>query len=105
LEPGLIFKEYSVTSLGMPSISEGFHVKMSLFVQRKSTSALSYLGESEAPMRATFPSGLLGSIKTSLVTSVGSEDPADHLESGAYLVASSLMTASSSEAMVAVASS
>jgi hypothetical protein len=46
LESGLIFKAYSATSLSMPGISEGFHTKISLVARRKSTSALSYLGES-----------------------------------------------------------
>jgi hypothetical protein len=55
LEPILIFKACSVTFLGMPSMSEGFHMKMSLFVWRKSTSALSYFRERLAPMRTTLP--------------------------------------------------
>ena len=46
LEPSLIFKVCSVTSLGMPSMSEGFNVKMSLLARRKSTSVLSYSEES-----------------------------------------------------------
>jgi hypothetical protein len=40
-------------------------------------SALSYLGESEMPMHTTLPSELLGSMRTSLVPSVGSKDLAD----------------------------
>ena len=53
LEPGLIFKVCSVTSLGMPGMSKGFHAKMSLLAQRKSRSALSYSEESAVPMRTT----------------------------------------------------
>jgi hypothetical protein len=60
LEPGLIFKACSGTSLGMPSISEGFHAKISLLARRKLTSTLSYLGESVVPMRATLSLELLG---------------------------------------------
>jgi hypothetical protein len=45
-------------------------------------SALSYLGESEVPMRTTLPSKLLGSMRISLVPSVGLKDLIDHLESG-----------------------
>jgi hypothetical protein len=44
LEPARISKACSVTSLGMPGISEGLHVNMSAFARRKSTSTTSYLG-------------------------------------------------------------
>jgi hypothetical protein len=37
-------RECSATSLGMPGISEGLHVKMSALEQRKSTSTTSYFG-------------------------------------------------------------
>jgi hypothetical protein len=37
-----------MTSLGIPSIFEGFHAKMSLLARRKSMSALSYLRECSA---------------------------------------------------------
>jgi hypothetical protein len=79
----------------MPGISKGFHAKMSLFARRKLMSALSYLGENEVPMHTTLPSELLGSMRTSLVSFVGSKDPADHLESGASSAVASLMTVSS----------
>jgi hypothetical protein len=36
--------ECSATSLGMPSISEGLHAKLSAFARRKSTSTTSYFG-------------------------------------------------------------
>ena len=55
LEPSLIFKACSVTSLEMPGMSEGFHAKMSLLAQRKSTSTLSYSKENVVPMRTTLP--------------------------------------------------
>ena len=67
LEPGLIFKVCSVTSLGMPSMFEGFHAKMSLLARRKSMSVLSYSEESVVPMRTTWPLETLGSMRTSLV--------------------------------------
>jgi hypothetical protein len=49
LEPGLILKVCSATSLRMPNISEGFHVKTLLFARRMLTSMLSYLAERSAP--------------------------------------------------------
>ena len=66
LEPGLIFKACSATSLGMPGMSEGFHAKMSLLARRKLTSALSYSEESVVPMCTTSPLEPLGSMRTSL---------------------------------------
>ena len=59
----------SVTSLGMPGMSEGFHVKTSRLARRKSASSLSYLDGSLVPIH-TFLVGLLGSISTTLVSSV-----------------------------------
>jgi hypothetical protein len=44
-----LFSLCSVTSLGIPFMSEGFHVNTSRFALRKSTSALSYLGSSAYP--------------------------------------------------------
>ena len=105
LEPDLIFKACSTTSLGMPSMSEGFHTKISLLAWRKSTSALSYLEESAVPMHTVLPLELLGSMRTSLTPSVGSKDLANRLESGASSAVPSLMTASSSEAVIAEACS
>ena len=66
VEPGLIFKAYSATSLGMLGMFEGFHVKMSLLVWRKSMSVLSYSEESVVPMRTTLPLEPLGFMRTSL---------------------------------------
>ena len=103
LEPGQIFKVCSVTSLGMPSMSEGFHAKMSLLAQRKSTSALSYLEESVVPMRTVFTLVLPRTMRTSLEPSVGSKDPVDFLGSGASSVTSFLMAASFPKAMIAMA--
>ena len=105
LEPGLIFKACSATSLEMPGMSEGLHAKMSLLARRKSTSTLSYLEESVAPMRTTLPSKLLESMRTSLVPSAGSKDLAGRLGSGASSTTSSLMAASSLEATIDVACS
>jgi hypothetical protein len=76
LEPGLILKACLVTSLRMPSISEGFHTKMSLLVRRKFMSALSYLGER---------SGLVGSTGTSLVFFMGLKEHAGLLGVGRLL--------------------
>jgi hypothetical protein len=44
----------SITSLGTPGIFDGVQVNMSEFARRKVTSALSYLGESPAPMVTKF---------------------------------------------------
>ena len=84
-------------------MSEGFHVKMSLLTQRKSTSVLSYSEESMVPMRTIFPSVLLGSRRTSLYPSASSKDPVDLLGSGASSVTYFLMSTSSSEATIAAA--
>ena len=78
LEPALIFKACSATSLGMPSMSEGLHAKMSPLMWR-STSALSYLEESVVSMRTALPLELLGSMRMSLEPSAGSKDPTDRL--------------------------
>ena len=83
----------------MPGISEGFHAKMSLLSRRKSTSALSYSGESAVPIRTFLPSELLGSKRTSLEPSTDSNDPDDFFASGASSTTFSLRVASSSEAM------
>ena len=65
-------------------------------------SALSYLEESVVPMHTTLPLELLGSMRTSLAPSIGSNDPADYLGLGASSTASSLIAASSLEATIAV---
>ena len=103
VEPGLIFKACSMTSLRMPRMSKGLHAKMSLFAQRKSMSALSYSEESIVPMCTTLPLEPLGSMRTSLAPSTSLKDPADLLWSGVSLATSFLMVASSLEAMIAVA--
>ena len=87
--------------LGMPSISEGFHTKMSLLSWRKSTSVLSYSEESVVPRRTFLPSELLGSKRTSLGPFADSNDPNDLFTLGASSTTSSLRVASSSEAMTA----
>ena len=74
LEPGVMFRACSATSLGMPGMSEGFHANMSIFARRKSTSALSYLGVRDVPTLATLALSLLGSSSTSLAFSTGSKD-------------------------------
>ena len=89
--------------LGMPSISEGFHTKMSLLSRRKSTSALSYSEESMVPMHNILPLELLGSMRTSLEPSADLNDPVDFFASGASSATSSLRAVSSLEATIAVA--
>ena len=76
---------------------------MSLLSRRKSTSALSYSGESVVPMRTVFPLELLGSMMTSLEPSADLNDPVDLSASGASSVTFSLRVASSLEATIAVA--
>ena len=105
LEPFLIFKACSATSLGMPDMSKGLHTKMSLLARRKSASTLFYLEKSVVPMRTTLPLEPLGSRRTSLAPSRGSKDPADRLGSGASSTISSLMVMSSLEATITVACS
>ena len=102
LEPDLIFKVCSATSLEMSGMSEGFHAKMSLLVWRKSTSVLSYSEESVVPMRTTLPLEQLGSMRTSLAPSIGLKDLADCLGSGASSATSFLMPTSSLEATIIV---
>ena len=103
LDPSLIFKACSATSLRMPGMSEGFHPKISLLARMKSMSAISYSEESMVPMRTTLPSELLGSMRTSFAPSMGSKDPVDHLGSGGSSMISSLMPTSSLEATIAAA--
>ena len=105
LEPSLIFKACLVTSLGIPSMSEGFHAKMSRLAQRKLTSVPSYLGERAVPMRTVLSAELLGSTRTSLTFSTGSKDLATRFASGTPSAMSFLMAVTSSEARVAEASS
>ena len=76
---------------------------MSLLLQWKSTSALSYSEESVVPMRTIFPSELLGSTRTSLEPSADSNDPVDFFASGIFSAASSLRAVSSLEATTAAA--
>ena len=57
----------------------------------------------EVSMRTTLPSEPLGSMRTSLAPSTGSKDLADRLGSGASSTTSSLMAASSLEAIIAAA--
>jgi hypothetical protein len=54
-------------------------------------------------MSTTLPLELLGSMRTSLVPSVGSKDLADRLESSGSSVIPFLMTTSSSEVIIAEA--
>ena len=60
----------SVTSLGMPDMSKGFHVKTSRLARRKLASLLSYLVGSLVPIR-TILVGSVGSISIALVSSIG----------------------------------
>jgi hypothetical protein len=77
--------ECSVTSLGMPGMSEGLHAKISAFARRKSTSTASYLGSSSEPILTFLPASLLGSRETDLTASAGSKLPAWRFASGASL--------------------
>ena len=45
LEPGLIFKACSVTSLGMPGMSEGFHANMSIGTEEDDERAFLFGGK------------------------------------------------------------
>jgi hypothetical protein len=62
-------RECSVTSLRMPDIFEGHHVKMSALARRKSTSTTSYFGSRVELTRNTLPSRAVASRGTSLVCS------------------------------------
>jgi hypothetical protein len=105
LEPSLTFKVWWVTSLGMPDVSEGFHAKMSLLKRRKSTSALSYLGESVMPICTVLSPELSGSMRITLMASAGSKDPMFRLESSVSSMVFSRMTARFLEAMTVEVSS
>ena len=50
--PSFTFSECSITSLGTPGMSDGFHAKMSWFARRKVMSSDCYLGSSPVPTRA-----------------------------------------------------
>jgi hypothetical protein len=73
-------KECSVTSLGMPSMSEGIHVNISAFTWRKSTSTSSYLGSISELIRSVLSLELLGLRGTVLVASAGSKLPTCRLD-------------------------
>ena len=62
-----------MTSLRMPSMSEGLHTNTSTFAQRKSTNTASYLGSRLELILNTLPSRALGSRRMSLVSSAGSK--------------------------------
>ena len=87
----------------MPSISEGFHAKISLLSRRKSTSALFYSEESVVPINTVLPSVLLGSTRTYLEPSIDSNNPVNFLASSASSVTSFLRAVSSPEATIATA--
>jgi hypothetical protein len=74
--PAQMSSECSVTSLGMPGMSEGLHAKTSAFARRKSTSTASYLGSSSEPILTFLPASSLGSRETDLTASAGSKLPA-----------------------------
>ena len=85
----------STTSLGMLGISEGLHVNLLLFAQRKSTSTASYLGSRSALIVSTLPSELSGLSGTFFVPSVGSKLPAWRFGSRASAARASSLEASS----------
>ena len=68
-------KECSVTSLGMPSMSEGLHANTSTFEWRKSTSTTSYLGLRLELILNALPLEASGLRKMSLVSSAGLKLP------------------------------
>ena len=67
-EPRTRHNACSVTSRGMPGISEGFHTKTSQLAHRKSASSHSYLARSWVPIHTVLV-GSVGSIPTALVSS------------------------------------
>ena len=64
-------KACSVTSLGVPDMSEGLHANMSVFAQRKSTSTAPYLLPRVALTLSTRSFEHVGSTGTSLTASAG----------------------------------
>jgi hypothetical protein len=54
LASGLIFRQCSITSLGIPGISDGFHANTSAFAWRKATSASSYFSSKPPAMRVVW---------------------------------------------------
>jgi hypothetical protein len=83
--PARMSSECSVTSLGMPGMSEGLHAKISAFAQRKSTSTASYLGSSSEPILTFLLASLLGSREKDLTASASSKFPACRFALGASL--------------------
>ena len=67
-EPRMRRSACSMTSRGMPDMSEGYHAKTSRLVHRKSMSSHSYLAGSWVPIR-TILARSVGSIPTALVSS------------------------------------
>jgi hypothetical protein len=74
LESGLMFRECSMTSLGIHGKSEVFQAKVSWLARRKSASALSYLLVSAVPIRTNLL-GSSGSIYSAFVSSVDLKVP------------------------------
>ena len=105
-EPRTRHNACSATSLGMPSMSDGFHVKTSQLAHRKLVSSLSYLAGSLVSIRIILV-GSAGSIPTALVSSVGWKalDEVGSLQSGTAGVDEFPSSESSVELMTAVASS
>ena len=96
----------SVTSHGMPGMSEGFHAKTPRLVHRKSASSHSYLAKSWVLIR-TILVGSVGSIPTALVSSSGQKAVKEVglLQSGTAGVDDSPSRGSLAQLMMAVASS
>jgi hypothetical protein len=54
LASGLIFRQCSITSLGIPSICDGSHANTSAFAWRKATSVSSYFSSRSPAMRVVW---------------------------------------------------
>jgi hypothetical protein len=68
---GSTLSECSISLLGTPSMSAGFHVKMSLLARRKLTSASSYFGSRPAPIMVVL---LLSPVPRSMAFTCTSSD-------------------------------
>jgi len=90
-------------SCKIPNISEGFHVNMALFMWRKSMSTTCYLGDREVLTCIVLPSTEIGLSGTSLTSSMGSKDHADHLGLGVALASACKSAVRALDLMMALA--
>jgi hypothetical protein len=70
LEPGIICRACSASSLGTPVMLDSCHAKMSWFSRRNLTSALSYLGDRFVPIEVVLAASPATS-STCFVSTVG----------------------------------